>query len=372
MKAGTRPAVQPGKPQKTPQTPSTPTPPSGAPPKKRPGEGGAAPPAKKPTTDKLLVNVYSKATSDEIGIETLVGEYLEMGVNHGRKFFKRKKAPDGVEDVAVYLYYWDNRDGADFSGWWFGDKVGGSQVWSRVEKADTLPPKSGWRIPWDGDVQNDLVVDASAKAGGAPGKPAKADVEEVVEEEDNGEIAAEVAERTQQATDRVVIAEIEATQALESAAAMLEGEVNEEELKVVEELLQAQQAALTEAHKKLAADVMAARKEAPKAVAALTKLTPRLRTVQASVVQEMQKAKDLFTKKKQEIMDSKKRARQEEQQLAAEQRDAKALEAGLPLAMDVVTQAEEALETVVAAANPLNEDGAEAMNESVKKSNQRN
>lgn len=370
MKAAARPAVQPGKPQKTPQTPSTPTPPTGAPPKKRPGETGAAPPAKKPTTDKLLVNVYSKATSDEIGIETLVGEYLEMGVNHGRKFFKRKKAPDGVEDVAVYLYYWDNRDGADFSGWWFGDKVGGSQVWSRVEKADTLPPKSGWRIPWDGDVQNDLVVDASAKTGapgGTPGKPAKADVEEVVEEEDDSEIVAEVAERTQQATDRVVIAEIEATQALESAAAMLEGEVTEDELKVVEELLQAQQAALTEAHKKLAADVMAARKEAPKAVAALTKLTPRLRTVQASVVQEMQKAKDLFTKKKQEIMDSKKRARQEEQQLAAEQRDAKALEAGLPLAMDVVTQAEEALEAVIAAANPLNEDGAEAMNESVKK-----
>merc|ERR1711981_1021400 len=102
---------------------------------------------------------------------------------------------DGVEDVAVYLYYLDNRDGADFSGWWFGDKVGGSQVWSRVEKSDQLPPKSGWRIPWDGDVQNDLVVDSSGKA---PSKPAKADeveeVEEVVEEN-----SAETAERVQAA-----------------------------------------------------------------------------------------------------------------------------------------------------------------------------
>ena len=28
----------------------------------------------------------------------------------------------------MYLYYWDNRDGDAFSGWWFGNQLGGTQV----------------------------------------------------------------------------------------------------------------------------------------------------------------------------------------------------------------------------------------------------
>ena len=27
------------------------------------------------------------------------------------------------------LYYWDDRDGVAFSGWWFGPKIGGDQAW---------------------------------------------------------------------------------------------------------------------------------------------------------------------------------------------------------------------------------------------------
>ena len=30
--------------------------------------------------------------------------------------------------LQVFLYFWDGRDGADFSGWWFGDQVGGTQA----------------------------------------------------------------------------------------------------------------------------------------------------------------------------------------------------------------------------------------------------
>ena len=26
------------------------------------------------------------------------------------------------------LYYWDERDGVEFSGWWFGPKIGGDQA----------------------------------------------------------------------------------------------------------------------------------------------------------------------------------------------------------------------------------------------------
>jgi len=71
-------------------------------------------------------------------------------------------------------------------------------------------------------------------------------------------------ERVLRATDLVVIAEIEATQALESVGAMLEGEVTQEHITMVEELLRGQQAQLTSAHKALAADIMDARRTTPK------------------------------------------------------------------------------------------------------------
>ena len=30
--------------------------------------------------------------------------------------------------VDVFLYYWDHRDGASFEGWWFGNRLGGTQA----------------------------------------------------------------------------------------------------------------------------------------------------------------------------------------------------------------------------------------------------
>merc|ERR1712232_1281305 len=115
---------------------------------------------KKPnTTGPLVLVVSSQSDHDEIGIETLVGDYTEMGTNHGKKYFKRDNMEDSIDDGTVSLYYWDNRTGADFAGWWFGDKVGGAQVWSRCEKSEPLPPKTGWRIPWDGPVQAGLVIE---------------------------------------------------------------------------------------------------------------------------------------------------------------------------------------------------------------------
>lgn len=47
----------------------------------------------------------------------------------------------------VMLYYWDDRDGSDFSGWWFGPKVGGDQVWAYQPGKDKTPPETGWKAP---------------------------------------------------------------------------------------------------------------------------------------------------------------------------------------------------------------------------------
>jgi len=98
--------------------------------------------------------------TDEVVIRTLVGEYVEQGSNHGRKVFK--KTPDGVSTVDVYMYYWDGRDGPAFQGWWFGNQLGGTQVWSHNANESLSPPTAGWKIPWDGQVRTTLYVLAKA------------------------------------------------------------------------------------------------------------------------------------------------------------------------------------------------------------------
>jgi len=74
---------------------------------------------------------------------------MPSGLNHGKPVYKKDGAAAG--NVSVLMYYWDDRDGPTFSGWWFGPKVGGDQVWAyNGNKASPVPPPSGWKVPWDG------------------------------------------------------------------------------------------------------------------------------------------------------------------------------------------------------------------------------
>ena len=41
--------------------------------------------------------------------------------------------------VTVLIYFWDDRDGPTFSGWWIGPKVGGDQVWSHADNRQVQP-----------------------------------------------------------------------------------------------------------------------------------------------------------------------------------------------------------------------------------------
>lgn len=332
---------------------------------KRPLSTAPVVPAKRATTGVQTLVVYCKAANDEIGIETLVGDYTEAGTNHGKKYFKRVPPSGGEGDATVFLYFWDDRDGPNFGGWWFGDQVGGSQVWSRCENDGPLPPRSGWRIPWDGPVQADLAVEPKQPArASAPAKP-----ESKPETEESLAAAAasqeEVDERVQRATDGVVITEIEATQAIESVQAMLQGDVSDEGLRIVDEMLRTQSQSLLEAHKTLAADIMDARRTAPKGAPALSLLAPRLRTVQASLAQEMKQVRELTAKNKQEAEQRKLKAKAEEQQMQAEHRDAKLLEEALPGAMEAVTNAEDLIDAVITAASPLAVELSEEMTDSV-------
>lgn len=89
------------------------------------------------------------------------GSFVLVGDNHGRPVYRKQPVVNGVN---VELYFWDARDGADFSGWWFGPKVGGDQVWAyHDDKAGMSPPVNSWRVPFGGPVDPMFLVQ---QAGG--------------------------------------------------------------------------------------------------------------------------------------------------------------------------------------------------------------
>ena len=108
--------------------------------------------------DELTVRVSSAAARPTAAVQTIVGDYTVAGVNHGRKVYHKTLRLDCGENIDVLLYYWDDRDGTMFNGWWFGNKLGGTQVWSGNAQTTESPPHKGWKIPWDGEVDNDVLV----------------------------------------------------------------------------------------------------------------------------------------------------------------------------------------------------------------------
>merc|ERR1712187_443155 len=81
----------------------------------------------------------------------------KMEDNHGKPTYKKTEQAGG-EDVLIY--FWDNRDGDAFSGWWFGPKVGGDQVWAyHANKTSLVPPTTGWRVPFNGDIDPNAAME---------------------------------------------------------------------------------------------------------------------------------------------------------------------------------------------------------------------
>lgn len=70
-----------------------------------------------------------------------------------------------MNGLDVMVYFWDDRDGASFGGWWFGPKIGGDQVWCyHADKSAQTPPLSGWKVPYDGPLDPTfLLTPAGAK-----------------------------------------------------------------------------------------------------------------------------------------------------------------------------------------------------------------
>ena len=141
-------------------------------------------------------------------------------------------ASPGHEAIRVVLYFWDARDGEGHSGWWFGDSVGGSQVWSRNPSNAWSPPKAGWRVPWNGEESPGLLsVVPQQISASAPAAAASAKKEEPADSRADAEAA----------SIRVAQVETDVRQMLATIRAMLAGtELSEVILTAAEELIASQ------------------------------------------------------------------------------------------------------------------------------------
>lgn len=83
------------------------------------------------------------------------GEFSLSSENHGKPVYKKTTQVNGLD---VMLYFWDDRDGPNFCGWWFGPKVGGDQVWAYHPEKSAVPPASGWKVPYDGPIDPSFTV----------------------------------------------------------------------------------------------------------------------------------------------------------------------------------------------------------------------
>jgi len=78
----------------------------------------------------------------------------EKEKNHGRRVFKHVSAKD-----SLYLYYWDDRDGADQAGWWLSSEIGADAVWARCETTSEEPTLFGWKCPPASEASTTIKCD---------------------------------------------------------------------------------------------------------------------------------------------------------------------------------------------------------------------
>jgi len=277
------------------------------------GKGGAPAP-------ETYVCTTRGNDGNEVVIRTLVGEYTEHGSNHGRKVYKRGPDASG-EPVDVYLYFWDKRDGPNLEGWWFGNQLGGSQVWSHCSSSDMTPPSTGWRIPWDGGVRPTLIL-ARKAAPQAQGPPQQSPQE-----------LAQLEERFKEVSLASAEAQSTAKSALDQAQAAAGDYTNREGLKTAEELVAPQVSAINELGIRLTRAQQGAQGDALRQFSALGN---SLRAAHQALTGELNK-----------IRQAKAQADQSEKQKAAEEKESVALQDVLLEGTQKTNAAEDAVEKAV-------------------------
>jgi len=278
--------------------------------KKRAVTTDKAPLAKRPrfvaSAAFVMTSNLGEGASDEV--KKLVGEYVEQQAkNHGKGTYL--KANSSAEPI--WLYYWDSGD--EFSGWWFGSKVGGSLVYARASQHNAKPPVRGWKIPHN--------------------QAARKDVELKLKEFDEDAEMTET-QRLQQANDLLNAVEAQADKAIQTSKTLMsKDDLLEEGVRAAFGLLSSRLNALEEAQCALTRHSKAAKRQkvSDTVDAELSLLEEKLSVAMNQTTQELDRVGE--------------RVKSAEQS-GKEDRDRQALEAALPAALEIVSAAETA--TVVA------------------------
>jgi len=293
-------------------------------------------------------SVTSQSKTDDIGIATLVGDYAARGNNHGKKYFQKLQKIPGHEEIKVFLYYWDNRDGNDFSGWWFGDRVGGTQVWARCAANALQPPRVGWKVPWDSAVATPglLFVDPFKATASPAATPASSPASTPRAE---GTGAPALAARVKKATTQVEATEkLAAAVAAKAKTALANPAATPETLKEHQQALLKQQAAVSENITSLTKEINDIRKGGASATASVTemsKLLPKLRQAQAGLVEQLNKVRASLAKSGTAAA-----AKESKEQI---EKDTKDFEEAIPAIKDLTSVAEESVMAIVTMAEPI-------------------
>jgi len=117
----------------------------------------------------LNVSTCTNKTISEI----IHGKYNPHSTNHGKVVYKKEKPP-GSSALDVLIYFWDDRDGPELCGWWFGPSVGGDMVWAyHPSRKATTPPAADWNVPHDREIDPHFSVTAVRADGTASGETPK-------------------------------------------------------------------------------------------------------------------------------------------------------------------------------------------------------
>ncbi|CAE7224652.1 ATP-dependent DNA helicase PIF1, partial [Symbiodinium microadriaticum] len=144
----------------------------------------ASKPSEKQTSDKAskkapLPPLKVSGCSDVTISGIIAGEYVPDSTNHGKVVYKKKEKSQGID---VLIYFWDERDGPELCGWWFGPKVGGDQVWAYHPSCTAgTPPASQWNVPHDGPIDQAFKISAirAAREGSSKRAPSEKPAPEV-------------------------------------------------------------------------------------------------------------------------------------------------------------------------------------------------
>lgn len=87
------------------------------------------------------------------------GKWKYVKHNHDRPVYEKMNWQQTV-GVPVLIYYWDDRDGPSFSGWWIGyNMVGSEEILGFNRSHDSMPPREGWKVPWKSSPDRSIKLE---------------------------------------------------------------------------------------------------------------------------------------------------------------------------------------------------------------------